>query len=124
MQGYSWTAMEGKVIPSEAHIETLLEFGARWRPEERMVVHCHAGASRSPAAILILLAQKNPGREFELVRLLRQRAHHIRPNSLMIDIADRLLVCEGRLIEAVKTMREPTLRDFQDRYVSLPAFLR
>jgi hypothetical protein len=42
----------------------------------------------------------------------------------MIDIADRLLVCEGRLIEAVKTMREPTLRDFQDRYVSLPAFLR
>jgi predicted protein tyrosine phosphatase len=116
--------MEGKVIPCEEHIEALLEFGARWQPEERIVVHCHAGVSRSSAAIAILMTQKNPGREFEIAKLLRQRAHHIRPNSLMIEIADRLLRCEGRLVEAVKAMREPTLKNFEERFVSLPAVLR
>ena len=116
--------IEGRVIPCEEHIEALLEFGARWRFDERIVVHCHAGVSRSPAAILILLAQKNRGREFELARLLRRRARHIRPNPLMVEIADRLLGCEGRLVEAVRSMPEPTLRDFQERYVSFPAILR
>jgi len=115
--------MEGKVIPSEEHIEALLEFGTRWRSGERVLVHCHAGVSRSSAAIAILMAQKNPGREFEIARLLRRRAHHIRPNSLMIEIADRLLSCERRLVEAVKSMREPTLRDFRERHVSFPAIL-
>jgi predicted protein tyrosine phosphatase len=115
---------EGKVIPSEEHINALLEFGTKWRPHERVVVHCHAGASRSPAAIVILMAQKNPGREFEIASLLRRRAHHIRPNSLMIEIADHLLACEGRLIEAVRAMREPTLNNFQERHVSFPAILR
>jgi hypothetical protein len=41
-----------------------------------------------PAAIVILMVQKNPGREFEIARLLRRRAHHINPNSLMIEIAE------------------------------------
>jgi len=35
---------------------------------------------------------------------LRERAPHAQPNQLMIAIADRLLECNGRLVDAVNTI--------------------
>lgn len=103
--------------PERVHIERLLEFGRGWTPPERVIVHCAAGVSRSSAAIILLLTQKNPGREIEVVTHVRDRAHHIVPNRRIIALGDAALHCEGRLIDAVTRMREPTLRDFQDRWV-------
>lgn len=114
---------QGMTLPHEDHIARLIEFGGKWRAEERLLIHCQGGVSRSAAGALILLCQKNPGRESEVAAMLRERAHHIRPNWPMIDIADRLLNCRGRLVEALREMPEPTLRDPQGRYFEFPTLL-
>jgi predicted protein tyrosine phosphatase len=107
--------------PDQGHIERLLEFGRAWSPPERLLVHCAVGISRSSAALILLLAQKNNGRESEVVRLVRERAHHIRPNARIIKLGDEALGCEGRLIEAVADMRGPSLRDPGERFFEFPA---
>ena len=48
-----------------AHIVKVLEFGERVhaRPDSHVLVHCHAGISRSTAAAAILMCQHAPGQE-------------------------------------------------------------
>jgi predicted protein tyrosine phosphatase len=114
---------EGLILPNEEHIERLLAFGESWAPSERVLIHCWAGVSRSPAALLILLAQKNPGREEEMARLVRSRAPHIRPNRRLIELGDRALGCQNRLTSAVRPMQETPPHDFADRVFEFPVNL-
>lgn len=92
----------GVVLPSDDHIRSLLEFDADAAPHERLVVHCTAGLSRSTAALAILLAQRHPGQEDEIFASLRKIRPKGWPNSLMIDIADRLLERSGALVDALR----------------------
>jgi predicted protein tyrosine phosphatase len=105
------------VCPEPPHIERLLKFGEAWIPPERLLLHCAAGISRSSAALILLLVQKNPGRERRVVEHVRERATHVRPNTRIIELGDDALGCDGRLIQAVARMREPTLKDFGDKWV-------
>ena len=68
----------------------------------RILIHCEAGVSRSTAAALIMHAYwLGPGRERDaMARVLAQRPIAI-PNSRMVELADRLLGREGRLVEVL-----------------------
>jgi predicted protein tyrosine phosphatase len=67
-----------------------------------VLIHCEAGVSRSSAAALIMYAcWLGPGREREaMARVVAQRpfAH---PNRRMVELADRLLERQGRLVEVL-----------------------
>src|SRR5688500_16698063 len=56
----------GMVLPQEEHVEQLLAFGrdllAEPRPSAHLLVHCHAGVSRSTASMSLILAQALPDR--------------------------------------------------------------
>ena len=68
----------------------------------RILIHCEAGISRSTAAALIMYSVwLGPGREREaMMRVLAQRPIAI-PNRRMVQIADRLLNRNGRLVEVL-----------------------
>jgi predicted protein tyrosine phosphatase len=73
--------------------------------DSHLLVHCHAGVSRSTAAAGILMARSNPGREseaFETVIRLRPGAV---PNQRMVKLADRRLQRDGRLVEGLERMQ-------------------
>jgi predicted protein tyrosine phosphatase len=70
------TPAQERAAPEPEHIERLLAFGAGWDRAAPLLVRCLAGVSRSTAAALILLCQRNPGREPEAARELRARAPH------------------------------------------------
>jgi predicted protein tyrosine phosphatase len=68
----------------------------------RVLIHCEAGVSRSTATALIMYGcWLGPGREREaMARVLAQRPVAV-PNRRMVEIADRLLERDGRLVEAL-----------------------
>ena len=89
------------------HIEQLLAFGERAhaRVGSHILVHCHAGISRSQAAAAILMCQHAPGREEEaFLRLLELRKHGW-PNTRMIEFADELLKRNGALMNGLIAYR-------------------
>jgi predicted protein tyrosine phosphatase len=85
----------------------MLKFGRSLNPSApesdipHLLVHCHAGVSRSTAAVSMLLAQANAHLDedevFVRLIMLRPKAW---PNALMIAFADKLLEREGRLLSA------------------------
>ena len=80
----------------------LAAFGDRRSPVH-LLVHCHAGLSRSTAAAILILAQHEPGRDagdaVGLVTRLRPRAW---PNLRMVELGDALLGRGGELVAAVQ----------------------
>lgn len=90
------------VFPTDDGIRTLLAFDRDATDEERLVVHCTAGVSRSTAALVILLAQRHPGNDDAIFAGLRNLRPHAWPNSFTIEIADRLLERNGSLIAALR----------------------
>jgi predicted protein tyrosine phosphatase len=100
------------IAPERWDVELLLAFGrdlgaiggaAGAEPgHTHLLVHCHAGVSRSTAAAILILAQRDPARPAEdavreIVRL-RPRAW---PNLRMIELGDRLLGRGGEIVAAV-----------------------
>jgi predicted protein tyrosine phosphatase len=98
----------GVVLPERNHIEELLRFGEGLAAEEsdplwHLLVHCHAGISRSTASMAMLLADARPRLDedavFAHIREIRPQAW---PNSRMISFADDLLGRGGKLIAALR----------------------
>jgi predicted protein tyrosine phosphatase len=97
--------LDGHILPAAEHLTGLIEFARAWPHDDApILIHCVAGISRSMAAALITLVIKAPGRELEAARQVRKAAPHAYPNRRMIAIADRLLGCAGRLVEAREAM--------------------
>ncbi len=96
--------VDGHLLPVEADVERILEFGRDLSTTEplHLLVHCYAGISRSTAASLILMAQANPGREADVFATLIEVRPRAWPNSRMVGFADALLGCNGRLNAALQ----------------------
>ena len=92
--------IDGLTPPNKEHVDQLLDFGSNLDESSEVVVHCVMGMSRSPAAVLILLAQHNPGREAEIADLLFQEVPQINPNKLLLQIGDDAMGCGGILLSA------------------------
>jgi predicted protein tyrosine phosphatase len=93
----------GMMLPEPEHVQALLRFGEGLASEDgdplrHLLIHCHAGISRSTASMVTLLAEARPNADedaiFAHVREIRPQAW---PNSRMIEMADDQLGRSGRL---------------------------
>ncbi len=98
----------GSIVPQKEHIEQIIAFATNWDRQHPLLVHCHAGVSRSMATAVIVQVLTAEGRERDVTRLLRALAPHADPNRRMIALADELLDRNGELIEATVAMGSPT----------------
>jgi predicted protein tyrosine phosphatase len=92
--------VEGLVAPTVKQLRQALAHTKDLRPDERLLVHCHAGKSRRPAMALGILVQAgmSPSAALEHVRTVRPE---LIPNRLMIRQLDRLLDLQGELVAVV-----------------------
>jgi predicted protein tyrosine phosphatase len=116
----------GWIAPERWDVELLLAFGRDLgavhseavEEDPHLLVHCHAGVSRSTAAAILLLAQRDPvmpaeDAVLEVVRLRPQAW----PNLRMIEFGDALLSRDGEIVAAVGALyrmalhREPGLAE-------------
>jgi predicted protein tyrosine phosphatase len=109
-----------QLAPASADVARLLAFGRE--PDltagSHLLIHCHAGVSRSTAAAALILAQARPdraaGEVLEAVAQLRPRAW---PNLRILEFGDALLGRNGELVAAVVAIyrrfleREPTFEE-------------
>ena len=102
----------GVQAPEDHHVETLLEFGRAIEQAgdaTHLLIHCHAGVSRSTAAAALLMAQHNPGREADAFMALLELRAQAWPNTRMVAIADRLLGRKGALTGGLVAYRRALL---------------
>lgn len=95
----------GMVAPSEEHVAQLLAFGRDVGvagEQAHLLIHCHAGVSRSTAAATLLLAQDDPTRSasdiFDEIARLRPRAW---PNLVLLELGETALGRHGEFTAAV-----------------------
>ena len=95
--------------PSYKDIKSLVDIGHEIKEEVEngkdisLFFHCQAGISRSTAAACIVLNSIfGPGFELPILQEIYKIRPIMRPNSLMISIADKILHRDGKMIDANK----------------------
>ncbi len=96
----------GKRVVRREDIQALLEFGQRLAAnldqERHLLIHCHAGVSRSSAALLVLMARAEPERNAQrAMDELLQICPWGLPNVSVVEEGDRLLGYHGKLQDVV-----------------------
>lgn len=84
--------------PKEHHVKSILEFSKIFCDNDRILVHCHAGISRSTAVAIAILVQHGIGVEsaFEKTFLIRPCMH---PNRLVLQHAENILELNGEILK-------------------------
>jgi predicted protein tyrosine phosphatase len=112
--------LPARLPPARADVERLLAFGHELSdtPGSHLLIHCHAGVSRSTASAALILAQARPDRSardtLDAVAQLRPRAW---PNLRMLEFGDDLLGRNGEIVAAVAAIyrrvlaREPSMQE-------------
>ncbi len=110
----------GHLAPTRDDVARLLAFGRELHEPSgsHLLVHCHAGVSRSTASAALILAQAHPDRPgtevLEEVSRMRPRAW---PNLRILEFGDGLLGRNGELVAAVGAIyrrvldRDPAFQD-------------
>jgi predicted protein tyrosine phosphatase len=113
--------MPGRILPTRDDVIRLLAFGRELSEADacHLLVHCHAGVSRSTAATALILAQARPERPARevlgAVSRIRPRAW---PNLRILEFGDDLLGRRGEFATAVGAVyrrvldREPSIQEF------------
>jgi predicted protein tyrosine phosphatase len=93
----------GMILPSPEHVEAILAFGRSLakEPAATLIVHCHAGISRSTASMALILAQARPEQSAEAILAT---VHGIRdkawPNLRIMELGDAMLGRGRSLVNA------------------------
>jgi predicted protein tyrosine phosphatase len=97
--------------PATAHVESIIGFVDQLRVEcgrsrPRLLVHCHAGISRSTAGAYIALARElGLDRAEEAFQHLLQVTANPWPNRRLVGLADQVLSAQGRLLAPLDAYR-------------------
>lgn len=111
----------GQRGPTPDDVTAILAFGRTLAAGSNLLVHCHAGISRSTASMALIIAQALPDQPADAVLAI---VHGIRekawPNLRLIEIGDAMLGRGGRLVAATHALhrlqieRRPHLVEFME----------
>jgi len=95
----------GCVAPESPDVEQLLSFGRDLTEGKgtHLLVHCHAGVSRSTAAATLIVAQARPDRPAEeALQTVLSRRPRAWPNLRILELGDALLERRGEIVGAAR----------------------
>ena len=92
------------IEPEEKHVLQALSFAEKIG-EGSILIHCHAGISRSSAIALAIIAKKlGRGKEVESINILEKINPHARPNKLLVWLTDEILERNKKLYDTAYKM--------------------
>lgn len=94
-----WELKHPLILPTKSDMREILEFTEDLTDEDRLLIHCHAGRSRSVAAlisIIFLHMAEDPNlsnieQAREAIRLVQAARPTMIPNRLMLKYADSII---------------------------------
>ena len=110
----------GWIAPERWDVELLLAFSRDLAAanEAHLLIHCHAGVSRSTAAATLVMAQTCPDRPAdEVLREVARLRPRAWPNLRILELGDEILGRGGKIVEAARAHyrraleREPWLAE-------------
>lgn len=104
------------VLPNEQHLDEILKFSRDLEDDDRLLVHCHQGLSRSTASAIGIMVQHgmDPEAAYRHVEGVRDI---LLPNGLITRMIDEKFGLEGRLVELVMRERREKMRRKMDASV-------
>ena len=92
------------VLPSKKHVQSALNFADELNGSS-LLIHCHAGISRSSAIALAIIAKRlGAEKEKQACIELEKVNPNSAPNALVIRLADEILERGGALYKIAKSM--------------------
>ena len=92
------------IMPKERHIRSALEFADELGGGS-LLIHCHAGISRSSGIALAIIAKGlGPGKEKQALIELEKINPNCAPNALLVWFIDEILDRGGALYKMAKSM--------------------
>ena len=92
------------ILPKERHVRSALEFADELIGGS-LLVHCHAGISRSSGIALGIIAKRlGPGKEKQALIELEKINPNCAPNALLVWFIDEILERGGTLYKMAKSM--------------------
>lgn len=85
------------ILPEKEHIERVLNFSKDFNDDDRVLIHCQAGISRSSAVCILVLIQHGMTikEAFDHTISIRET---MCPNRLILSYGDELLVMNGEIV--------------------------
>lgn len=98
------TKKRGYKVPTKEMVGRVLDFTKNIKPTDKVLIHCHAGISRSTATAIAAAVQHglSPERAIKWVEEIRPQMF---PNALIIKYADEILEQNGALWDAYEKWR-------------------
>jgi len=90
---------EAKMATAE-QIQDILEFTASLQSKDKLLVHCHAGISRSTAVACGILCQHGLSPKLAIKHVLSIRPQAF-PNKYILTLFDEILGFKGQLVEDI-----------------------
>ena len=90
--------LEPWITPQKEQFQRILDFSKDFIDDDKVMVHCSAGISRSTAVGIMILIQHGFTEEEAFAKIYSVRPH-MYPNSLILIYADELLGRDGKLVE-------------------------
>jgi predicted protein tyrosine phosphatase len=106
--------MEDQVLPNKNHIGSVFDFTKDLKENDRILVHCHMGVSRSAATAIGILMQHGMDYEsaYTYIKKIRDCAS---PNHMIVKLLDDWFRLNGEFTEYMVNIRK---QEFHTRYSS------
>lgn len=97
--------LPNRQVPSLEQVRKILSFGAALPRQASLLIHCHAGISRSTAVAYSILCQSaGPGTEKQCIHRLQKIRPKALPNLQVITLAELVLGRNGTMFAACEDL--------------------
>ena len=111
-----------QTLPSEKHVNSIIEFTKNLKEHENIVIHCWCGVSRSMATATYLLCKNNISTIDRNIRYIRKIAPHANPNKLLIKLFENKLNVGNEISSSYKKLPYTKSYDCSSNFAPVTLF--
>lgn len=107
-------ASPGMIAPSQEVFDEIIRFSNQFEPHDKVLIHCHAGISRSTAIAIAVLIDRGV-QCIDAFDIIRKTRSCLWPNAMITQMTDDHFMLSGMLANRVRDFKSQEFIDAADR---------